>query len=441
MTPRSAATHSGPAVFLTFALAVAAMSLPLGSHRDWIWPAFTILYCVLGMLVLRSPAGTREIIYQHRISIIGSGFLIVWIGIQAWGLGPLLEPVSIDHAMTRLDWYKTVAYGCVLILTICLLDRESRVRTLIYAVLMVALGQATFGIVGTLNGLQQSARGTFPNPNHLAGLLEMSLGLGIGLMIAMQTPAARRPRSGDRLVSWLHVLTGPRGRLRLVLLILVIGLVMSSSRTGNVAFLCSILITSGLMLAITRQMARMTAVFLISILVIDVAIIGHYFGLERIAKRLEGMAQQANPRGDINRVSLTMLRDHWLAGTGSGTYEVAFAPYRQQDIGNRVSNAENDYLEFLIELGLIGSIPLLLLLIAGIRAMILLARRPAQFGRGIAFGCMTATVSMLIHSAADFNLQIPSNAVLFIVILGLPQALLWTSAMEDKPPLRLESAG
>ena len=72
---------------------------------------------------------------------------------------------------------------------------------------------------------------------------------------------------------------------------------------------------------------------------------------------------------------------------------------------------------------LIGGIPLLLIVIVGLGTQIRLLRHKSQFTRGVAFGCLTGTVSLLIHSATDFNLQIPSNATLFLVLLALPQAL------------------
>lgn len=74
-------------------------------------------------------------------------------------------------------------------------------------------------------------------------------------------------------------------------------------------------------------------------------------------------------------------------------------------------------------LGIIGCIPLLLIVLAGLWTQIRLLRHRSQFTRGVAFGCLTGTISLLIHSATDFNLQIPSNATLFLVLLALPQAL------------------
>ncbi len=42
---------------------------------------------------------------------------------------------------------------------------------------------------------------------------------------------------------------------------------------------------------------------------------------------------------------------------------------------------------------------------------------------GIAFGCLAGTISLLIHGTADVNLQIPSNTLLFILLLAIPMAL------------------
>jgi hypothetical protein len=39
--------------------------------------------------------------------------------------------------------------------------------------------------------------------------------------------------------------------------------------------------------------------------------------------------------------------------------------------------------------------------------------------RGMSFACIMGTTAILIHSWTDFNLQIPANAVLFMVILSL----------------------
>lgn len=193
---------------------------------------------------------------------------------------------------------------------------------------------------------------------------------------------------------------------------------------GNLAFFTSILVTAFLSISATRSVNKTTAIFLISILIIDVAIIGNYFGFERITRRMQHIAVDSTTRAEINEYSWRIFTDRPWAGSGAGSYEYIFTQYRQQDVDVRVTNAENDYFEFLVELGIPGSLPLIVILLFGVIVQVrLLRNRESQFVRGIAFGCLMGTVSILIHSAADFNLQIPSIAALFVLLLALPQAM------------------
>jgi hypothetical protein len=48
--------------------------------------------------------------------------------------------------------------------------------------------------------------------------------------------------------------------------------------------------------------------------------------------------------------------------------------------------------------------------------------------RGMAFACVMGVTAILIHSWVDFNLQIPSNAVYFMVLAALG----WISLYHDR---------
>jgi hypothetical protein len=60
--------------------------------------------------------------------------------------------------------------------------------------------------------------------------------------------------------------------------------------------------------------------------------------------------------------------------------------------------------------------------------------------RGMSFACIMGVASILIHSWVDFNLQIPANATLFMVLLALG----WISLFHDRhsmpglAPVRME---
>ena len=85
-----------------------------------------------------------------------------------------------------------------------------------------------------------------------------------------------------------------------------------------------------------------------------------------------------------------------------------------------VQHAENDYLEFASEFGL-GALALLAFCVlaslwVAIRAQLI---RRNGLMKGMGFTAAMAILALLIHSSADFNLQIPANAALFMVILAL----------------------
>ena len=65
----------------------------------------------------------------------------------------------------------------------------------------------------------------------------------------------------------------------------------------------------------------------------------------------------------------------------------------------------------LTELGLL----VLMSFIAALRAQYV---RHDPLLRGISFGSMMGIIALMIHSAVDFNLQIPANALAFMLVLA-----------------------
>jgi hypothetical protein len=55
-------------------------------------------------------------------------------------------------------------------------------------------------------------------------------------------------------------------------------------------------------------------------------------------------------------------------------------------------------------------------------------RSREPFHAGLAIGCGGAIFSMLVHSAFDFNLQIPSTSLLFLVLTAVSANLARNSA-------------
>ncbi|MBD3646691.1 MAG: hypothetical protein HUJ31_04380 [Pseudomonadales bacterium] len=110
-----------------------------------------------------------------------------------------------------------------------------------------------------------------------------------------------------------------------------------------------------------------------------------------------------------------------IAGTGAGTYYTFFPLYRDENVSQQNVHAHNDFFEFGLEFGAIGSLMLIavivLTMVTAIRAQ---TSRHTRLMQAMGFAGMMAIFSLMIHSFTDFNLQIYANAVTYLAILALP---------------------
>jgi O-antigen ligase len=115
-----------------------------------------------------------------------------------------------------------------------------------------------------------------------------------------------------------------------------------------------------------------------------------------------------------------IIRDYPAVGTGLGTFVVAFRRYQTTSLDFLVDHAHNDYLEVTTDTGILGA-ALLFIPIMGLLIRMILAYAGARsaYRRSVLLACIGGTAALLIHSATDFNLQVPANALLFAVVLGI----------------------
>jgi O-antigen ligase len=212
----------------------------------------------------------------------------------------------------------------------------------------------------------------------------------------------------------------PRAPLRLFLVVMVIGLVMTRSRMGNTAFFASLLVAGSVALVLSRHATRSTVILIASLIAIDIFIVGSWFGVEKTMQRIgETTLQQVEERGDPSARALALAKDYPVFGSGGGSFYTAFTRYRGPELKAYFDFAHNDYLQLAAETGivglaLVGSLPLFALALA----VLALARRRDPLARGFAFAVLMGVVSLGIHSTVDFNLQIPANALAFMVLIA-----------------------
>lgn len=414
------------------------LPLPLGSNRDWAMGLFVVwiglLAGVWGLSRLFVANGSTR---HNRALTEATPLLCLLVLAQCWVAIQLLFKLSVDSGSTFQYLLLGVGYCLLFVLILSLFTTRRRLNMLLITLVMSGAAQ---GFWGTLMALSASdwllvsrkvgsigdATGTFVNRNHLAGYLEMTLACGIGLLIALRD---RRPLS---LIGLLELLMGPKARLRLAIVIMVTALVMTHSRMGNISFLVSLLIVGGLFLLVDKNHRVRNGLILASLLIVDVLVVSQYFGLERLKDRLidtrfhdvvadHEVTQRANViRDDIFVDAMPLLNEKPLVGLGAGSFEAVFPKYSGRDVQLHFDHAHNDYLQFAIEYGALGTVPLaIFVLLALWHGMMALIQTHSTYRSGVGFAAAMGIIALLIHSIADFNLQIPANAATLVVICAI----------------------
>jgi len=472
-------------LFAVYLLLIAWMPVPLGSNRAWSWSLAEVVIYLLaaawlaGYLLRRRwghgragdvvPPFSLEAVANARVVMVlwlswlavVSLYLFTWpVGIveqispethRTWMLasGPQSGVTRLHLSLSPYDsavfWYKSVAWVLLFALTLVLVRSRRRIRWLAVTIVAAGLVQAVWGGMEALTTRSGIATGGYVNRNHLAGFLEMSLAVGIGLLIA-QLGGTSVKGWRNRLGALFDLLLSPKAILRLSLVIMVIALVLTRSRMGNIAFFSSLLVAGSIALVLSRHATRSTVILIASLLVVDVFLVGAWFGVDRVVERIEQTVEKADiASGDIGddrqlayAHATTLVADYPALGAGPGSFHAVFPRYSGADVGGFYDHAHNDYLQFAAETGWIGlgllGLIVVLSLAEALRAQY---RRHDPLMRGMAFAAVMGIVALLIHSWVDFNLQIPANSALFTVLL----ALAWISSRLGRHDRRLLQSG
>lgn len=411
------------------------LPLPLGSNRDWSMGLLAALVgligCVWGVALWRNALPASKALRPAL------PMFALLLSSQAWVTVQWLGGLTVDVGATFQYLMLGLAYSLLFLMVVSLFHTRRRLTLLLSVVVISGTFQAFYGAFMTLSGSEgllasmgfghaEVTSGTYVNRNHLAGYLEMTLACGIGLLLAL------RDGQPFRWVNLLELLMGPKARLRLALVVMVIALVMTHSRGGNAAFFTALMIVGGVFVLRDKDNRLRNGLILASILVIDVLVISQYFGLERLKDRLlstrvhdvvvngEVVEQQNIDRDDVFVYAIPLAQDRPLTGQGAGSFESVFPKYPGEDIRLHFDHAHNDYLQFFIEYGVLGCLPLLaFVLLALWRALQALWRRESLYRSGVGFGAAMGIVALAIHSLTDFNLQIPANAATLVVLCAI----------------------
>jgi O-antigen ligase/polysaccharide polymerase Wzy-like membrane protein len=387
--------------------------------------------CVLFVLAVLAYGAVE--VWSQSILEAGAGFLFVlwaviafrdrsvriawnplcWplLGLLAIGLGQLIFRITPYPFLTRVEALKIVSYILVFFLSTQAFRARQDLNSLAWLLMFLCFGVSLFGIVqrftssGTIYWFQKLTLGgdpfgPFVNRNHFAGFAELTVPIGLALMIFRGLRRDTFPLAG------------------LLTIVPVGALILSGSRGGIVSFGFQLVVLS--LIARTRKRGadapRLAALALVGFAAL--ALIG-WLGASKAIERFSTLHA-----GDITLSRrFTMARDaaqiffsHPVAGCGLGSLVAVYPHFETFYDGLIVDHVHNDFMELLAEMGLLGALcgcAFLWILFRDARKC--LSAEQGHFSRAIHAAAITALCGLLLHSLVDFNLHIPSNALLFLL--------------------------
>mgnify|MGYP000557051885 CR=1 FL=1 len=210
------------AFYLLLALIV-WVPIPLGSNRPWSWSLMEVMVMIIAYLWLMSmvlhPRPLPQAVKKAKVPLI---LFACWLGYLFLQTVPLPAsiinfinptgydlynytlgdkqslPITLDQGLSNIEFLKSIAYITTFFLTLCLINTRDRIKAIVWTLFLTGFAQALYAILSIKgivlwNPSPNSVSGTYVNRNHLAGLLEMTIPLGIGLFFYKM----RRSRSSE----------------------------------------------------------------------------------------------------------------------------------------------------------------------------------------------------------------------------------------------------
>jgi O-antigen ligase len=331
-------------------------------------------------------------------------------------IGQILLGGSAYRHETVTQFMNFVAYGLIFLIATDIFRNEREVRVLCLTLAVLGFGLALLGSVQefTSGGKLYWVRsprfggpifGPYVNRNHYAGVME--------LLFPFALMGSLKPG-----------LTGSKRVLLAFAALLMISTVfLCGSRGGFVSVVLQVLFTAVVLLWRSRQVGLVLSVTLVFILS---AALGMWLGSDRLLGQIGDVpnqiqAEKTGGRLQLAKDSLQMFAERPLTGWGLGSFPVIYPRFRTFVTDLYVNEAHNDFVQLLVETGIIGfSVAIGLLVIVFRRGLQQIRRAIFGSWRTVAVcASIISVVGLSVHSLFDFNLQIPANALLFYVLCAI----------------------
>jgi len=375
--------------------------LAFGAVEEW-----SIFVLRMGAAVLFSMWVTKQLVLgAFELQRNSAYFPVALFG--AFIAGQIVLGISSYQYATLHEAMNYAAYGMLLLVAGETLVQPQQLKKFLIVLTTFGFLLALFAVLQDFSGTDRLywirkpvavagiIYGPYVNHNHYAGLMEMLVPAPIVLGLG--------ERGGKRaLFVFAAVLMGASvflsrsrgGILALLLELAFLGVCLSRVRKGRQGF------------PLLAGLGVLTGAFLL------------WVGSARVIHRM--VETQDSFRLAIYADCLRMWTHRPIAGFGFGTFPTVYPQFRSFYTHVFVNQAHNDYLQLLVETGIIG-FALMVWFVAAIYVTGFKKLEQSDQGesRILNLAALTGITGLLIHSLVDFNLHIPANAALFFVLCGV----------------------
>jgi O-antigen ligase len=251
--------------------------------------------------------------------------------------------------------------------------------------------------------------GPFLNRNDLAAWLAMAIPLVIGYALTRiderQYPESPRANAEPLLDTRMLWLAGS-------LCLMIAALLASLSRSGLVGASAALVAVG--VIGRERLSPPRTAALACGVAVLALAATA-YADVGALAARFSSALPDFGGRPTIWRETWPIARDFPLTGIGIGAFERAMTVYQQSPRVLFFKHAHNEYLQLLVEGGILLAVPVLVLLTAGCASIARQLRGDSSPMFWLRAGAAASMIAVGMQSVWDTGLRMPANAALFAI--------------------------
>jgi len=416
---------------------------------------YVALFAFLLSFLIRYPL--TNISHSIKILFLLSSFPLFWAVVQSIPLPiPIIETISPKAAeiyrsanvnrfapltlskqdtITFILQYASVFFAFWA--TAFYIRRRTTALMLLTAISLSATAYTIYGFIAALiehtAGAMPNIRSTFVGYTHFAAFT------GIGFFSTVALLFATLP---SQIKENLHFLFSSRNdtkfhiKLLLIFLTIIIGLgiLFSISRGAIAAGIVSFVLF--LLLARTAPEAKWHRRIVVLAMVLCFVGLAIFFDIEPAVMRYKTLLETPDSRLYAWKTALTLIPFYALSGCGFYSFRYAFSPFKDDPRLRGIwSEAHNDYLNFLIEGGVITLILIFVIVFLYTRIITPLLTSERRHIRYVGAASLACSLFVGLQSIVDFQLHIPAVALPFAILTGCALGLNIAREKETEAPL------